>query len=249
VKFVADEPVINVEIAHIRGEKLGAARYEEAMSSDERRAFANLMLMCVPHHKVIDRLHPDDYPVALLEQWKRDREGQAAATLTGITEDRLAELIEAAVRAVGVERRVDVELVPGIAMQKQTFTIPGPEPDGFFDLYRDIGIPALLIVARNPTLIDAVVSSHAVRLLPAGAAVIIPDTPYEALPATLPAGHSVTWAYPLSAFYLPVLGLRKTDHEVSSLRAEVTLATSEEWASAEIPLAPLGRLDRAPWNR
>jgi hypothetical protein len=249
VRFVGDEPVVNVEIAHIRGAVPGAPRYDESMSDDERRAFANLMLLCVPHHKTVDRLHPADYPAAELAHWKLQHEGaEGIATLAGITEDRLEQLIEEAVRAAGIRRRVDLEIAPGIAMPTTTFTIPGDQPGGFFDLYRDIGVPALLLTARNPGFVDVVVASHGVRLLPAGAAIAIPNTPYVALPALLRAGHSATWAYPLSALHLPVVALEAKGLSVTDLRAEVTLATGEEVTSDEIRLLPLGRLDRLPWS-
>ena len=249
VRFVEDEPVINVEIAHICGAVLGAPRYDEAMTDDERRSFANLLLLCIPHHKTIDRLHPDDYSVEELARWKRERESpEAVSTLTGITEDRLEQLIEEAVRAAGVQRRVDVEIAPGIAMPTLTFTIPGDQPGEFFDLYRDIGSPALLLTARNPGLIDAVVASHSVRLLPAGAAIALPHTPYAELPARLRAGDSITWAYPLIALHGPIVALEAKGHTITDLRGEIKLATGDEVSSGDIRLAPLGRLDRLPWT-
>jgi hypothetical protein len=133
-------------------------------------------------------------------------------------------------------------------MQRGTFTIPGDQPGEFFGLYRDIGVPALLLVARNPGLIDAVVASHRIRLLPGDAAIVLPDTPYEALPSKLRAGHSLTWAYPISALHRPVVALGAKGHQVTDLRAEITLATGEEVISEVIRIAPLGRLDRLPWN-
>lgn len=249
IRFVGDEPVINVEIAHIRGAVLSAPRYDEAMTDDERRGFANLILLCIPHHKTVDRLHPDDYSVEELARWKRERESpDAVSTLAGITEDRLEQLIEEAVRTAGIQRRVDVEIAPGIAMPTLTFTIPGDQPGEFFDLYRDIGIPALLLTARNPSLIDAVIASHGIRLLPAGAAIVLPRTPYAELPARLRAGDSLTWAYPLSALHGPVVALEAKGHTITDLRGEVKLATGEEVSSGDIRLAPLGRLDRLPWT-
>lgn len=249
VRFVGDEPVVNVEIAHICGALPAAPRYDKSMTDDERRAFRNLILLCVPHHKTIDRLHPDDYSPEELTRWKHEHESpEEIATLNEITEDRLEQLIEEAVRTGGVQRRADLEITPGIAMQTGTFTIPGDQPGEFFDLYRDIGIPALLLVARNPGLIDAVVASHRIRLLPVDAAIVLPDTPYEALPSKLRAGHSLTWAYPISALYAPVVALGAKGYEVSDLSGEITLATGEEVISAAIPITPLGRLDRLPWN-
>lgn len=77
---------------------------------------------------------------------------------------------------------------------------------------------------------------------------MLPDTPYEALPSKLRAGHSLTWAYPISALHAPVVALDAKGYEVSDLRGEITLATGEEVISGDIRIAPLGRLDRLPWN-
>jgi hypothetical protein len=61
------------QIAHIAGEKPGSARYDPTMTDAERNSEANLMAMCPNHHSEIDD-HPDEYPVALLKQWKRQHE-------------------------------------------------------------------------------------------------------------------------------------------------------------------------------
>jgi hypothetical protein len=151
-------------------------------------------------------------------------------------------------KTVGVQHRVDLEVTPGIAMRDRTFTIPGDQPGEYFDLYRDIGVPALLLTARNPGLVDAVVASHCVRLLQAGVAIVLPDTPYAPLRAQFRAGDSLTWAYPLTALHRPVVVLEAKGQLVTNIRAEVTLAIGEEVTSNEIPIRPLRRLDRLPWS-
>lgn len=249
MRFVGNDPVINVDIAHISGALPGAPRYDESMTDDERRGYANLILLCVPHHKTVDRLHPEKYSVDELGRWKREHEdAEGSATLEGITEEHLAQLIEDAVGAAGIRRHVDLEFVPGIAMPTGVFPIPGNQPGEFFDLYRDIGVPALLLTARNPGLIDVVVDSHGIRLLPADTAIQIPRTPYEELPALLRPGHSLTWAYPVSALHAPVLVLENHGYTVTHLRAQIRLATGEEVISSGIPILSLGRLDRVPWS-
>src|SRR4051812_19860717 len=42
------------EMCHIKGEKPTAARHDKDQPNAERHGFANLVLMCKPHHKVID---------------------------------------------------------------------------------------------------------------------------------------------------------------------------------------------------
>lgn len=250
VRFVGDDPVINVDIAHISGALPGAPRYDESMTDDERRGYANLILLCIPHHKTVDRLHPEKYSVDELGRWKREHEDAiGTASLEGITEDRLAQLIEEAVRAAGVKRHVELEIAPGISMPTGVFPIPGDQPGAFFDFYRDIGVPALLLTARNPGPIDVVVNSHGIRLLPANTTIQLPYTPYQNLPALLRPGHSLTWAYPVSALHLPVLTLENRGYTITHLRSEVTLATGENVISDEITLLSLGRLDRVPWSR
>ncbi|WP_049806812.1 hypothetical protein [Pseudofrankia inefficax] len=66
------------------------------MSIEERNAFGNLILLCTPHHKVVDKTSPDEYPVQLLRSWKAQREAAGQTALAGlrqVTEARLEEMI------------------------------------------------------------------------------------------------------------------------------------------------------------
>lgn len=83
LRFIDGEPYIDYQIAHIRDARPGT-RYEPDMTDDERRAFANLILLCKPHHELIDRRHPDRYAVTDLESWKAAREGDASGDLAQI---------------------------------------------------------------------------------------------------------------------------------------------------------------------
>ena len=58
------------EVAHIKGEKRGSARYDERQSEPDRQGYVNLMLLCPNHHKTIDWLDPDAYPPELLIEIK-----------------------------------------------------------------------------------------------------------------------------------------------------------------------------------
>jgi hypothetical protein len=103
IVFVEGEPVSNVEIAHIHGAVQGSPRYDATMNDDERRSFANLILLCTPHHKIVDRLHPDNYPAEVLADWKVQHErdsGADGSALSPITEDRLLDLIEKAIASI-----------------------------------------------------------------------------------------------------------------------------------------------------
>lgn len=61
------------QICHIKGEKKGAARWEKTQSAVERHGFENLILLCGPHHKVIDD-GADKYPASDLIQIKSQHE-------------------------------------------------------------------------------------------------------------------------------------------------------------------------------
>lgn len=114
---IDDEPVCDVEIAHIRGAEPNSARHDETMSDDERRAFANLILLCSAHHKLVDRIKPDDYPVELLKQWKADNEDRELATLVGgLDEETLIEALSAAAANLRPRREVVVELACGLLL-------------------------------------------------------------------------------------------------------------------------------------
>ena len=74
-------PICDVEIAHIRGAEQKAARYDAKMTDAQRASFTNLVLLCSAHHKLVDRIAPDDHPPELLEQWKAENEDDDLAAL------------------------------------------------------------------------------------------------------------------------------------------------------------------------
>jgi hypothetical protein len=85
-----DEPVILGEIAHIRGENPGAARYDASMTNAERQRNDNLLVLCRRHHRVVDGQEAT-YPVEVLLAMKADHE------------HRVERLFEAAVGRVGFQ--------------------------------------------------------------------------------------------------------------------------------------------------
>jgi hypothetical protein len=56
------------QLCHIEAAELGGARFNSAMTNDERRAAPNLILMCYPHHQVTNDI--DRYSVADLRAMK-----------------------------------------------------------------------------------------------------------------------------------------------------------------------------------
>ena len=70
--------------------RIQANRYVADMTDDQRRSFPNLVLLCNPHHKLVDKVRPDDYSVEDLEQWKRAADPKEAGDLAMMTESDLA---------------------------------------------------------------------------------------------------------------------------------------------------------------
>lgn len=66
-----DIPVLNSRIAHIPAASALGPRYHEAMTDEDRRAFDNLILLCLPHAEEVDlKALADRYPVEALHQSK-----------------------------------------------------------------------------------------------------------------------------------------------------------------------------------
>lgn len=108
VTFVDDEPLLDVEIAHIHGLRAGSARYNSAMTDRERNAFPNLILLCGPHHHSVDH-HAEKWPAQVLRDWKLEAEARVDtaalgdADFTGLTERELERLLIAELR-VNIDR-------------------------------------------------------------------------------------------------------------------------------------------------
>jgi hypothetical protein len=66
--IVVDETVVG-KVCHIKAKEPGGKRYDPTQSPQERHGFDNLVLMCGPHHDVID---DDDtnFTVEVLKQLK-----------------------------------------------------------------------------------------------------------------------------------------------------------------------------------
>jgi hypothetical protein len=72
--------------------------------AEERRSFRNLILLCKPHHDLVDKRHAENYSVADLESWKTACEGRTRGGLENlgmISEHELEDLLrEAAITIV-----------------------------------------------------------------------------------------------------------------------------------------------------
>jgi hypothetical protein len=68
------------EAAHIFGARLGAARYVERMSNQERRDITNAIWLCRNYHKLVDA-DPLRFPAELLFEWRRSHEDEITKRL------------------------------------------------------------------------------------------------------------------------------------------------------------------------
>lgn len=117
IEVVEGEPMVAVDIAHVHGANSGSARYQESMTDAERRAYDNLILLCGPHHRLVDGRRRDEFPPELLQAWKSENEpaeGIGALASAGLTDELLETLMEQVVAQVGPKREVEVDLNPGV---------------------------------------------------------------------------------------------------------------------------------------
>jgi hypothetical protein len=76
-----DTPVLNSRIAHIAAASAGGPRYDTTMTDEDRRAFDNLVLLCLPHAEEVDLTAlADRYPSETLKAWKAEQLKSAPAT-------------------------------------------------------------------------------------------------------------------------------------------------------------------------
>ena len=75
-KLIAkDKDTIISKICHIKAASPKGPRYDQNMDDEERRSYDNLLLLCDECHSIIDNLNNvDNYPVELLEMWKKTHE-------------------------------------------------------------------------------------------------------------------------------------------------------------------------------
>jgi hypothetical protein len=83
---------------HIRAAFPNGPRYDPTMSDDERRDFVNLILLCIPRHSQVDRIHPERYPIEILLRWKTQREAAPREAL-----ERLREVTPSGLRTIVAE--------------------------------------------------------------------------------------------------------------------------------------------------
>lgn len=86
IRFVDGDPVSNLQIAHIRAAEPGGPRDMPGMTTADRKAFSNLILLCHPHHTVVDKRRQQDFSIETLQRWKAEREKDHEAALSRLRE-------------------------------------------------------------------------------------------------------------------------------------------------------------------
>jgi hypothetical protein len=71
---------VNAHVCHIRGPFSESPRYDPALGENECHSFNNLILLCPSHHREIDYLRPERYPVAVLTSMKERHEACSSET-------------------------------------------------------------------------------------------------------------------------------------------------------------------------
>lgn len=92
--LLGDQLEVNVEMVPIRGSDPDGPRYVAGTSPGRQDAFDNLLLLCVPHRKIVDR-DEKAHPIELIETWRVRLDGD----LGPMTERRLDELLTTAFTA------------------------------------------------------------------------------------------------------------------------------------------------------
>ena len=111
---------VTLDIAHICALNETGERFDPEMSDDERNAFENLIVLCRLHHQMVDEGGVGaKYSVELLRRWKHERERggiERLKGLQGLTESRLAELVNEAIKL----RDADVKVILGRLEQRDS---------------------------------------------------------------------------------------------------------------------------------
>jgi hypothetical protein len=119
VETAAGEAIHFAEMAHIFAASDGGSRPNANLSKAERGAYDNLILLCAKCHTIIDKA-PQDYPEAMIKQWKHDR-AERLAYLFGVV-------------TLSSRDEVRAAITPLLTANKVTFEIYGPASEAQFDL-------------------------------------------------------------------------------------------------------------------
>lgn len=245
--MVGSDPVISVDIAHIKAATPGGPRFDPNMTNEERAAHPNVILLCTAHHKVVDR-DPDTYTVEVLTAWKTEREGpnlNALRGLSGLTEERLAEMIEDVVRSSGFKRLVELDFDLGLLVPGQgiAYTPPAQWAE-FVRRNPGFGEKLAVVTARNTGTLRSTVASFWV-VVSGSRESQTPELVYKTprmdanptLPVTLEVGDAARWLTYFNDVVRLCDGLKAEGYSDIHVWARASLGTGETIESAKHPVA------------
>jgi hypothetical protein len=163
--------------------------------------------------------------------------------LSSLTEDRLVELIERAVRSSRLERMVTVELGLGVSTGRQLLSMPPAKARDYFDGYNHDGPPVVILTVRNRGGLKAYVESHRICITPPGLKIAANDFPYlnPNLPSALDVGESRSWLYRLDTIVAAVHATRAVEiGGADMLVGEASIGSGETVTTPGMPAHYLG---------
>lgn len=241
--------LVAVQIAHIKGANEGSARYDEAMSDQERAAFSNLTLMCTTHHKLIDGPKRSEYPTELLQGWKAEHEsGIGPLQGVDVTADNLEQLLESLMAKVVPVRKIEVDLeaslwIPGNTA-KTSFTALSVILEGNTHLRtHERGVVTTI---RNTGTLDVTIAAVSLIQVLEGPELEVSaaeftllgrnDYPFQQkLPHRLPTGDALDWLTKSETLAICEAAAAAQGRQFSALYAKIRLASGEEIKSQLVP--------------
>ena len=253
IRTVGEHRIVEVEIAHIRGAKENSARYDGLMTNAERASFANLILMCAPHHKLIDRISPDEYSVELLTKWKAINEpvNSLQYLRNVVTEANFEGFLERIAGLITPTRTVELDLSAGFL--SGPFDIAAVPADSFDMVLRTnphlAALPRVVVInIRNtgtlPVRVEAVDLYFGVAVSHEGSdgeasLTLMGRNDFgasnPALPYRIKDGDAVRWLTKMETVQEIVETAKRSGSEVTSLWSRVRLATGETVESVKVP--------------
>ena len=117
IRFRDGVPKKNVVVAHIHALEDNGPRAIKTMPIPERNVFPNLILLCHPCHDIVDQ-DVNNYPAALLKQWKADREKEPRGSLAGLRyldQTKMEDLLDNAMSKVREDMTTVASTFPELA--------------------------------------------------------------------------------------------------------------------------------------
>lgn len=256
IEEIDGEPIVALEIVQIRNAKPGTARFEKDMADKAQAAFANLILLCTSHHKLVDRLRPEGYPIAVLEAWKQENEAHRGfEALRTVTESNLEEQLSRAFKSAGPNRDVQVEIAAGIMLPINSYSVPFEHLAETLRANSQVKKNALTVcvTVRNTATIDTWLEEISVHFMLGEFDTLVrsPAIAYSGrndfaslnpqVPCRIPSGESVVWMMKHGSFLEFGEAAAAQGQSVSGFYAAARLGSGEseestavDWTYAEV---------------